>query len=207
MTGPGSTDAGAIDAIGQGVARFAYRDQGRWDELLSLFHPAATIAVTWYDGPIEGFVEQSRAMSARGGALTKHFIGASRIEARGDRALADTDVVIMARARIAGREADVTAWARFFDRFEHRTGTGWRIAARTAVYEKDRLDPVAPSWSFGLVYRLGRFERYPAAYRHLAAGLTRGGQTLAKTIITAGTPEERALIDAGRRWLAAEPAP
>jgi hypothetical protein len=46
-------------AITQNVAKFAFRDQGRWDELRDLFHPDASMAVTWYSGPIEGFIERS----------------------------------------------------------------------------------------------------------------------------------------------------
>jgi len=42
-----------------------------------------------------------------------------------------------------GREVDLQSWMRFFDLLERRDG-GWRIVKRTAVYEKDRLDPVDP---------------------------------------------------------------
>jgi hypothetical protein len=54
------------DVLGimQNVAKFAFRDQGRWEELRNLFHPNAAIAVTWYSGPIEGFIERSAKMAA-----------------------------------------------------------------------------------------------------------------------------------------------
>jgi SnoaL-like domain len=188
--------------IKQNVANFAFRDQARWDELRDLFHPDGTIAVTWYTGPIAGFIEGSKKMTASGRAQTKHWVGASRTEIAGDRALCDTDVVIMARSKLAGVEVDITAFARFFDRFERRADRIWRVARRIAVYEKDRLDPVAPSFRFPILYRLAGFSRYPASYKHLAAGLVRAGQKINTDIVEAGAPAEQELWRAARAWLA-----
>jgi hypothetical protein len=95
--------------IKQNVANFAYRDQSRWDELRDLFQPDGTIAVTWYTGPIHGFIEGSKKMMAAGRAKTKHWIGASRVTVKGDRAICDTDVIIMARSKLAGVEIDITS--------------------------------------------------------------------------------------------------
>jgi hypothetical protein len=189
--------------IRNNVAGFAFRDQGRWAELRALFHPEATIAVTWYNGPVNGFIERSMKMAqAPSGAVTKHWIGASRVTLAGDRALCDTDIIIMVRTRVGPIEVDVASYARFLDRFESRDGV-WRVLARSAVYEKDRIDPVAPSMLFPLIYRAARFDRYPRSYRHLAAGLVRSGVGLVPGIIESGTAEEQKLIAAGEAWLAA----
>ena len=180
--------------ITQNVAKFAFRDQGRWDELRNLFHPNASISVTWYSGPIEGFIERSAKMAAASRSTTsKHWIGASRVTIEANRALSDTDVAILARAKIGPIEFDVTSYLRFFDRFERRDNGIWRIASRTAIYEKDRIDPVRPSLLYPLVYRLAGFNRFPRPYRHLAAGLVRSGQVLTKPIIESGTKEEAQL--------------
>src|ERR1044072_8555570 len=32
------------------------RDQGRWDDLLAIFHPGGEIAVSWFRGPYTEFV-------------------------------------------------------------------------------------------------------------------------------------------------------
>jgi len=32
------------------------RDQGRWDDLLAIFHPGGEIAVSWFRGPYSEFV-------------------------------------------------------------------------------------------------------------------------------------------------------
>ena len=190
-------------AITQTVANFALRDQGRWEELRDLFHPNASIAVTWYSGPIEGFIERSAKMAAANRSTTsKHLIGASRVAIEGNRALSDTDITILARAKLGHIEADVTSYLRFFDRFERRDDGIWRVASRTAIYEKDRIDPVRPSLLFPLVYRLAGFNRFPRPYRHLAAGLVRSGQVLAKPIIETGTKEEAELWQDATMWLA-----
>lgn len=191
----------AAAAIKTNVAGFAYRDQGRWEAFRDLFHPEGTIAVTWYSGTIDGFIEGSKKMMASGTAQTKHWIGASRTEINGRRALCDTDVIIMARSKVAGVEVDVTTFARFFDRFERRADDVWRVVRRVAVYEKDRIDPVAPSLQFRIIYALAGFSRYPASYRHLAAGLVRSGQKLSADIVEAGSPSEAALWREARTWL------
>ncbi|MFI4939549.1 MAG: nuclear transport factor 2 family protein [Burkholderiales bacterium] len=191
-------------AITHNIAKFAFRDQGRWDELRDLFHPDASIAVTWYSGPIEGFIERSAKMAATGSpVISKHWIGASRVAIEGNRALSDTDVTVLIRVKLGPIEADMTSYLRFFDRFERRDDGIWRIASRTAIYEKDRIDPVNPSLLYPLIYRLAGFNRFPRPYRHLAAGLVRNGQVLAKLIIEAGTREEAALWQDARIWLAA----
>jgi hypothetical protein len=192
-------------AIKQNVANFAYRDQGRWEEFRGLFHDDATIAVTWYTGPIDGFIAGSKKMIGRGGR-SKHLIGASRVTINRDRAICDTDMIIMGRSKLVGLEVDMTAWARFFDRFERRADRIWRVVRRVAIYEKDRLDPVGPSLRFPLLYRLARFSRYPAAYKHLAASLVRAGQTINNDIAEAGSPAEQELWRSAREWLKQGPS-
>jgi hypothetical protein len=200
---PQTEDAGADSlAISRNVASFAFRDQGRWDELRNLFHPDAQIAVTWYRGPVAGFIEGSAQMSAAAGAaVSKHLIGVPRVTVSGSRALSDTDVIILARAKIGPLEVDVTSYLRFFDRFERRDDGVWRVACRTGVYEKDRIDPVAPSPLFPLVYWLAGFHRFPPACRHLAGGLVRNGHALAMPIIEVGTEGEAALRRDAELWL------
>ena len=153
--------------IGQNIARFAYRDEGRWDELRDLFHPSATVSVSWYRGSIAGFIDASRAMEGAPRILTKHWFGVPRVQVKDGRALSEVDVMIMVRSKAGPIEIDVTSYARFFDRFVQCEDGRWRIAERTAIYEKDRIDPVQPSLLFNLVYRLARFRRFPVEYRRM----------------------------------------
>lgn len=183
-----STIAGDRAAIAEVIAGFAYRDQGRWTELRDLFTADATIAVSWYSGPVDGFVAASQRMT---GAQTKHWLGVPRIVVCGDEALAETDVTIMVRAPLATGDIDVTNWARFFDRFRRDADGQWRIAARTAIYEKDRIDPVDPGSAAGALPASD--DRHPRALRHLAALLASNGLPLMADVVTAGSEAERAL--------------
>jgi GrpB-like predicted nucleotidyltransferase (UPF0157 family) len=119
-----------------------FRDQGSWDALLGTFHEDGTISLSWYDGPYAGFVAASRKLVTNPNTLVKHHLGVPRIEVDGDRALSEVDVTIMLRAKAPFGEVDTTSLARFYDRLERRDGT-WKVLSRTAVYEKDRADPVS----------------------------------------------------------------
>src|SRR3989344_3654876 len=74
-----------------------YRDQERWEELSSVFHPGGTISISWYDGPHEGFVEASKMIASRGGAVLKHQFGVPSIQVAGTRAASEVNVAIMVR--------------------------------------------------------------------------------------------------------------
>lgn len=187
-------------AIAEKVAGFAFRDEGRWEDLRRLFAPQGTISVSWYSGPIDGFIAASKEMARNSTGLTKHWIGVPRITVCGERALSETDVAILARSKIGPVEADVTSYARFFDRFEKGSDGVWRILSRTAIYEKDRIDPVAPSLLFSLLYRFADFDKYPPQYKHLGYGLERNGFKLAGNIIVAHSAAERTMKQEAAQW-------
>ncbi len=187
-------------AIAANVSNFALRDQGNWAGLRDLFSADGKIAVTWYRGSIDGFIEASQKMSEDSSTQSKHWIGTPRIRLCGDRAISETDVAIMARTAVASVEVDVTSYARFYDTFARDSDGQWRVVQRTAIYEKDRIDPVAPSLLFGLIYPFAGFDDYPPAYRHLAAGLERKGFKLAEPIIVSHSPEEAELKAATAQW-------
>lgn len=176
-----------------------YRDQERWEELSSVFHPGGTISISWYDGPHEGFVEASKMIAAGGAALLKHQFGVPSIRVAGTRAVSEVNVVIMVRAAAPFGTVDTTSYARFIDMLEQRDGA-WKISKRVAVYEKDRIDPVdtsalPPSLFEGL-------DRFPAELRFLAASMKRGGIELSKTVVLDKSPEAKALYAEADAWLA-----
>ena len=127
--------------------RWAFaRDHGEWETMRACFHPDATVSVSWFDGPIATFLERTIAMSTgrRPEERSKHFIGNARSWAKGDRAILETDAMVLGRNFFAeGQLFDFTYYLRFFDRLEKRQGT-WRILSMTAIYDKDRIDPVIP---------------------------------------------------------------
>ena len=173
-----------------------YRDQRRWPELLSTFHPDGTIAVSWFRGPFPEFVEHSK----RGGP-SKHLIMAPLVQVSGDRATAETTIVILVRQAIESMAVDMTSRARFLDRLECRSGE-WKILERAAVYEQDRLDPVAPSDVFSRMMREADAAKYPEPYRYMAVRLASAGRPLAEPVHYDGAPHTQVLVARYADWLA-----
>ena len=191
-------------AIAANVNSFAWRGQDRWKDLRSLFAEQANISVSWYSGSIEGFIAASEKISSSSVALTKHWLGVPRVIVNGDKALAETDIVIMLRSAVGPLELDVTTYARFFDRFIRDSAGCWKVESRVAIYEKDRIDSVGPSLLCWMINRLARYGRHPEELRHLAYGMERQGMTLSKDVVTNGSARERQLKSDARAWLGAE---
>lgn len=178
-----------------------YRDTGRWDHLRSLYAPGATMQTTWFDGPADEFVDRCVASSG-GKARAQHSIGASTIDVRGNRATAETRVVLLLRTTLDEVQVDVTCYGRFYDFFV-RLNCGWRIQKRIPVYEKDRIDAVDPR----VILKLDRdlLATFPEGYRHLAYVQAQAGATAPPGLIAPQSDGERNLYDEGTRWLACEP--
>lgn len=178
------------------VAWGLYRDQRRWPELLSTFHPDGEIAVSWFRGPFAEFVEHCK----RGG-MSKHLILPPLVQVNGTRAIAETSIVILVRQTIEGIAVDMTSRGRFLDRIERRDGT-WRMLERAAVYEQDRLDPVIPSETFNLMMRQADVAHYPESYRYMAFRLAAVNRPLAEPVHVDGAPHTDALRARYAGWLA-----
>jgi hypothetical protein len=176
-----------------------YRDQGKWSELLATFSPDGQISVSWFSGAFSEFVERSR-LGFEAGQRSKHQIFPPLVRLAGDRAVAETNVVILVRQKIGGVLTDMTSFARFLDRLE-RTSGGWRIVERTAIYERDRLDPVEPTENFERLFKSSDLSVYPEAYRYMAARLVAAGRSLAPVIYCDGSPHTAQLYRRYDAWL------
>lgn len=175
------------------------RDDGRWDQLRACYTPDAIMHTTWFAGPAADFVERSMA-AARVGARVQHFIGAATIALNGDKAIAETRMVLMVRGRLDGVEVDATCWGRFHDRLVKRDGR-WRILERTPVYEKDRLDPVDPAAQ--LVLDTDAMAQQQAdGCRHLTYMQSRSGATITPDLAVPGSAALVRLEAEGTAWLA-----
>ncbi len=177
-----------------------YRDQGKWPELLATFVPDGQIAISWFSGSFPEFVDRCR-QSFDAGQRSKHHIFPSIVRVAGERALGETNIVITVRQKIGGVLADMTSYARFLDRLERRSGR-WAIAERTAVYERDRLDPVEPSEAFDKLFTQSDLSIYPEAYRYMAARLAAAGRALAPVVYRDGSPHTEQLYVRYEAWLA-----
>jgi hypothetical protein len=175
------------------------RDQGRWDDLLAIFHPGGEIAVSWFRGPYSEFVAHCRRMSGQG-SVSKHQLWPARITLNGGRALAETSVAILVRQTIEGTTVDLTSFGRFLDRIERRDGA-WRMIERAALYEKDRLDPVEPSPAFAAMLARADTAKFPAPYRYMAYRVQAAGRALAEPVHYDGRPETEALKARYADWL------
>ncbi len=176
-----------------------YRDQGKWPELLATFVPEGQISISWFSGSFRDFVDRCQR-SFDAGQRSKHHIFPSMVRVASERATAETNIVILVRQKIGGVPVDMTSYARFLDRLERRGGR-WAILERTAIYERDRLDPVEPSEAFDQLFKASDLSIYPEPYRYMAARLTAAGRALAPVVYRDGGPETTELYARYDAWL------
>lgn len=177
-----------------------YRDQGLWADLADTFTADGTIAVTWFSGRHSDFIERCRSTHKERSPRGKHVIGVPVVRLAGDRAIAQTNVQILGRVSFDGIAVDNTSHARFLDRLV-RSGNGWRIARRDAIYEKDRLDPVVPSEAFNRFMSETDFSAVPESYRYLGYRLLQTGRSLVPGILEDGSADALAMLADARSWL------
>lgn len=178
------------------------RDTGRWDELRSFYTPDARMHTTWFVGSAVEFVERSVA-AARNGARAQHFIGAATITLRGDKAIAETRMMLLVRGTLDGVEVDATCYGRFHDRFVKAEGR-WRIQQRVPVYEKDRLDVVDPDSTLKLKLKPELLARHPDGYRYLAYLQAHSGAEITADLPVPNSDSLARLYAEGAAWLSAE---
>ena len=192
------TQASDREMIGELMQNWGFwRDQGEWDALRTTFHPEGRIRVTWFSGLFTEFVTTSMEMRKRRSGV-KHWIGGSKIDINGDRAIAETNVMIMGRPVLHDVLVDSVAYSRFYDLVEKRDGV-WRILEREAIYEKDRVDPVVHGTL--VPFDLAKLNAFPPAYRHLAYSLGSSGYTVSADLPTDGSEALERLYARGSAWL------
>jgi SnoaL-like domain len=199
-----SDDDDARRAIRDLVESWAlWRDAGDWERLRGVWHADGRMMATWFQGSADGFIEANRQGWARGVRIL-HFLGGSSIDVAGRRALSQTKMTISQRAEVHGIICDVVCTGRFYDFFERRDGR-WGLVLRQPIYEKDRLDPVAPSAAVELDGAV--LARFPEGYRHLAYLQTQVGYDVKPDMPGLEGPEVDDLYALGAAWLMGEPLP
>ena len=176
------------------------RDAGRWDKLRSFYTCDAIMYTTWFVGPAAEFVERSME-AAKKGARGQHFIGAASIDIKGNKAIAETRMILLVRGMLEGIEVDVTCYGRFYDRFVKPDGQ-WLIQKRMVVYEKDRMDVLDPALSLQLDHE--ELLKRPEGYRHLAYLQSRAGASITPDLPTPNSPQLARLYVEGQAWLGAD---
>ena len=189
-----------IPAIEQVVRHWALcRDTRQWEGLRRCYAPGATVKTTWMVGSAEDFIAASiKGADNPHAPQSLHSIGASNIELLGDKALAETRMVLMLRAPLDGVEVDITAWGRFLDFFVSHHGR-WCIQQRHPIHEKDRMDPVDPSAV--LKRDAERLAQLPQAYRHITYMQSLQGATITPDLVQHNTPQQALLYQMAQDWL------
>jgi len=177
------------------------RDREDWEGVSACFHPDATVNISWYCGPASGFIELARQAAAtrKPQERSQHWLGNCHAEVRGGRAVLESDVQILTRDLLDGCLFDCTSFARFLDLIEKRDGA-WRIVKWTAVYDKDRLDPVLPgsippAFFEGLDHKVGVGNGAFMRLRVVKKG------RMVPAMVLAGSEDEAKVRREGARWL------
>ncbi|MEM5448514.1 nuclear transport factor 2 family protein [Paraburkholderia guartelaensis] len=175
-----------------------HRDLGEWDKLRELFHPDGEIEVTWFEGPAADFIEGSRRMG--GSALkTKHLIGTPIVTFHGERAVVETNAVIVADN--AALNLGCAAHNRFFDKVERRDGV-WKLVKRQSIYDMGSF-----TFPNGIVeIEQEVVAKYPREYAALAYLLEKSGFPVGRVFATRGSEIEKSMKAEARQWLSKAPA-
>ena len=158
--------------------------------------------ISWISGPAKDFITRSQVMATtrKPGEHIRHVISGPWIRVNRDRAFSRCHANLYIRTTLDGHEFDLQSWLRFFDLLERRDNI-WRIVKRTAVYEKDRLEPVDPRGVPKDFFTNMDLSAFPASAKFLCYWLQRIGFSPATGIISVYSDEERALTKEGERWL------
>ena len=170
-----------------------HRDLGQWDAMRSLFHPDATIEITWFEGLASEFVDASARMGASD-LKTKHMIGNPVITFNGDKAIVETNAMIIGEN--IKLDLGCCVHNRFYDRLEKRHGE-WKIVHRQSVYDMGSF-----SFPVGLVeIDKAVCQKYPREYAALAYVLEKSGFPVNRVFATRGSELESKMKAEGQAWL------
>ncbi|MBW7983954.1 nuclear transport factor 2 family protein [Enterobacillus tribolii] len=170
-----------------------HRDLGEWDALRALFHPGGTIEVTWFEGLFSDFVDASARMGASD-LRTKHLIGSPVVTFNGDKAVVETNAIIIAEN--VKLNLGCNSHNRFYDLVEKRDGV-WKLFHRQSIYDMGTF-----TFPMGLTETDTRdAEKYPREYAALACLLEKSGFPVKRLFATRGSELERKMKAEGQSWL------
>ncbi len=180
-------------AIGDLVQGWMYRDLGQWDKLRTTFHPDGFISVTWFEGKFSDFVNASEKQSALNGR-TKHFIGSPLVERNNNRAIAETNAIIL--VELYKFNLGCEAHCRLYDLVERREGS-WKIYKRFCFYDMANF-----TYSRGDVQIDQELvSSFPHEYAPLSYLQALAGIKVDRILPTRGSDQERAIRAESEKWL------
>lgn len=145
-TMPAESDWLDMTAIADLVQRERlWRDRDDWDAMRSAYTDDARLRVTWFEGTIDEYIQQSRdPVWDSASSQSKHRLSPTVVTLDGDRALAETTALVELRVEVDGVLVDLVISVRLLSRVV-RTAEGWKLAGLDAIYEKDTMIPVHPA--------------------------------------------------------------
>lgn len=180
-------------AIGELINGWIYRDTAQWDKLAALFAPDATIEVTWFEGLAHDFIEASRVMGTSS-LSSKHVIGSPIVTFNGDRAVSETNAMIVGMNESIRLGA--TVHSRFYDYLEKQNGE-WKICKRQVIYDCGSFD--FPAGIIPVDQQV--VSLFPLAYAPLGYLLHSGGYPVKRLFATRNSPQEAEIRRGGEAWL------
>ncbi len=181
-------------AIADLMTGWIHRDLAQWDQLRELFHPEGTIEVTWFEGLASEFINASMRMGASD-LRTKHFIAAPVVTFNGNKAIVETNAIIVGENVALGLGCE--SHNRFYDLVEKRNGM-WKIVKRQSVYDMGTF--TFPDSLVDIDKEL--VARYPREYAPLAYLLDKSGFPVKRVFATKGSEQEKTMKADGQTWLA-----
>jgi len=175
-----------------------WRDSGDWERFITVWHDDGWMSATFFQGPAADFTRVCKEGFDKGVRII-NMSGGTGVDVAGDRAVAQTKMMISQRANVHGVACDVVCTGRFYDFVARRNGR-WGIVLRQPIYEKDRIDPVDPAAKLELDHDV--LAQFPAGYCHLAYIQQAIGYAVKKDMPGVTGPEVERLYARGRDWLA-----
>jgi hypothetical protein len=180
-------------AIADLMTGWIHRDLAQWDAMRELFHPDGVIEVTWFEGLASDFINASMGMG-QSDLRTKHFIGAPVVTFEGDKAIVETNAIIVGENVRLGLGCE--SHNRFFDRVEKRNGA-WKIVNRQSVYDMGSF-----TFPRGMIEVEGEVVAcHPREYAPLAYLLEKSGFPVKRRFATKGSDLEKTMKASGEAWL------
>jgi hypothetical protein len=170
-----------------------HRDLEEWEQLRDLFHPDGTIEISWFEGRASDFVDGSMRMG-KSDLRTKHVMSAPVVTFNGNKAIVETNVVVVAtNVRL---DLGCSTHARFYDQVEKRNDS-WKIVKRQGIYDFSYFN--FPQGIVEIDRDLVR--RYPPEYASLGYLLEKSGFRVKRVFATKGSDLEKTMKTDGHAWL------
>jgi SnoaL-like protein len=178
------------------------RDSDDWEALSKCFHEDGDIKISWIQASAETFIGRSREMATNraAGVHMKHHITNNWVNVIGERGFSRCNAVLLIRDQIDGIWFDFEGHFRFFDRLEKRNGR-WGIVNRTAVYDKDQLNPLSATDQESLPWNDESLSTFPQEAKFLFWWFANKGIECDPKLITAYSDSEKHLHDKCLDWV------